>query len=271
MLRKSTWLKLVVFMLVVALVAVSVPDPTAAAPAPETHTLDQQAGWKATIKVAKLNVRRAPRTSSTILGELTLNQVVPIVGRDRLASWLQVATPFGTGWIASRFVTTNIDVLRLPLTYIPPHIIVIANPYAHLRSGPFYSYPVIGRLAYKTDLDIIGLHSRGLMVQVVLENGTVGWVASDLVKIAGDLTDVPYTDRLVLPLGQIMSYRVRVRAQPSPKGDVLATVGLGEKYTILAVTQSELYYLISGPFGTGWVFADYVRVLGYRSVIPVVK
>jgi uncharacterized protein YgiM (DUF1202 family) len=263
--------KLLVLLIAFVLVAVSAPAHTFAAPTSEAGEVRQQACCTAIIKVAKLNVRRAPRTTSTILGTLALNQRVPVIGRDRLASWLQVVTPVGTGWINSRFVTTDIDVLRLPLTYVPPHVIVIANPYAHIRSGPFFSYPVIARVPFKSDLDIVGLHSRGIMVQVLLENGTVGWVDIDLVTLNGDLFDIPFTDRSVLPLGQIAAYRVRVRAAPSPLGAVITTVKLGEKYTILAMTQSELYYLISGPFGTGWVFSDYVQVLGYRSVIPVVR
>ena len=52
--------------------------------------------------------------------------------------------------------------------------------------------------------------------------------------------------------------------------DIIATVGLGEKYTIQGISANGWYYLISGPFGTGWVFSDYLRVLGYTSVIPVI-
>jgi N-acetylmuramoyl-L-alanine amidase len=262
--------KLLIVLTALFVIAFSLPHQASAAPAPQDGVPHAQLGVRATIKIATLNVRRAPRASATIIGTLKLNQVVPATGRDRLGSWVEVQSPFGKGWINSRYILLTEDLLSLPITYVRPFVIVIANPFAHVRSGPFTSYPIISRVPYNADLDIVGLHSKGTMVQVQLPTGKVGWISTDIVKIGGDLTDIPFTDRTVLPLGQITSYRVRVRAAPRPTGAVITTVRLGQQYTILGVSSNGLYYLISGTFGTGWVFADYVRVLGYSSIIPVV-
>jgi uncharacterized protein YgiM (DUF1202 family) len=253
-----------------ALISLALPLPTQAESTIADTTKLEQAGVSATIKIANLNVRRAPRTTASVIGKLKLDEVVPVVGRDRLGSWIEILSPFGKGWINTQYILLTDDLLKLPITNVAPHIIVIANPYAHVRTGPFRSYPILTRIPYGADLDIVGRHSQDTMVQVLLDDGTVGWVDSELVQIVGDLTYIPFTDRTVLSLGEIISYRVRVRSAPNPNGTVIATVGLGEKYTIQGISANGWYFLISGPFGTGWVFSDYLRVLGYTSVIPVI-
>lgn len=252
------------------LISLTLPLHVQAASLVPTSTHLYQSGVRATIKIAHLNVRRAPRTTASVIGILNINEVVPVIGRDRLGTWIEILSPFGKGWINTQYILLTDDLLKLPITNIAPHIIVIANPFAYVRTGPFASYPVLTRLPYGTDLDIVGRHSQGTMVQILLDDGKVGWVDSELVQIIGDLTDIPFTDRTVLSIGEIISYRVRVRSAPNPNGAVIATVGLGEKYTIQGISANGWYFLISGPFGTGWVFSDYLRVLGYTSVIPVI-
>lgn len=263
---------LLVLILTLAIISdLSAVTPVSAAPFSVENVRWQQSFGTAVIRVAKLNVRRAPRTTAVVIGTLRINDVVNLVGRDRLAEWLQVDTPFGLGWVHYRYISTSVDVLTLPLTTILPHLIVIANPFANVRSGPFRGYPVIAEAPYESDLDIIGRHSNGTMFQVLLGDGRIGWIDAELSQVFGDLTDTPFTDRTVLPLAEIDAYRVRVRTAPNASARIVATVGLNQQFSIIGQTATGTYYLIKGSFGTGYILANYVRVIGYKSAIPVVR
>jgi len=58
-----------------------------------------QATLIATVNVAKLNVRRAPRITSSIIGTYGKGEEILLIGRTQGSTWLQVSTDFGIGWI----------------------------------------------------------------------------------------------------------------------------------------------------------------------------
>src|SRR5215813_3248459 len=97
----------IVALLVGLLVVAIVPASQVQANPPQNKPAGT--GVVATVKVAHLNVRRAPRITASILGVLNLNDVVPVSGRNSRFTWLQVSTPFGTGWIAALLISTNED------------------------------------------------------------------------------------------------------------------------------------------------------------------
>jgi len=64
------------------------------------------------------------------------------------------------------------------------------------RIGPGSNYPVAGTLSSGEQLDIVGISEDGAWYQVVLPDGTRGWIAASnsLVQAAGDLVSVPVVD-----------------------------------------------------------------------------
>src|SRR5215470_10172047 len=75
--------------------------PAAAMPAaPESApALAQSGGMIATVWVTLLNVRRAPRITSSTKGRLVKNEKVLLIGRVASGTWVEAQTRFGVGWI----------------------------------------------------------------------------------------------------------------------------------------------------------------------------
>jgi len=228
-------------------------------------------GIFATVKVAHLNVRRAPRITASILGVLNLNDVVPVLGRNSRFTWLQVSTPFGTGWIAALLISTNEDITGLPVTEssISPFVTIEAIEGANIRLGPFRSYPVLDVAPFGAELDIIGLHSKGTWLQVVTGDGTIGWVDVSQVLVTGNLRGLPVTDLSVRPLAIVVPYRLRIHSLPDTDSPEVGVARQGELYTIIGMDIKELFWKVVGPRGTGWVVAGFTTPIGYLSEVPV--
>jgi uncharacterized protein YraI len=248
-----------------------IPSTTQAAstqPNLEKGLAQGNSGIIATVKVERLYVRRIPRLTGSVLGILTRNVQVPLTGRTRIGDWLEAQTSFGVGWIDARYVRTNITILALPVTEgsISPFATVVANVPVFVRSGPFPEYPVVTTVYTGAELDVIGLHSQNTYVQVSTVNG-IGWIPVKTIKTFGLLRGLPVTDHMVLPLAKINGFRVHVRASPGADAPVVATVRLGQSYTIIARNISQTWFQIQGRFGTGWVQASLVVVVGYLDAL----
>lgn len=252
-------------------VSLALPPAAQASPiAPNAkQVLHDENIFIATVSVDKLNVRRIPSTKGSVRGILVRGDEVELVGRDKAAAWVEAETDFGKGWIDARYIKVNLDIRGLPITegFIAPYAVVIAEPRAFVHLGPFEEYPVIAKIAVGTEIDVIGLHTLNTYVQVMLPDETIGWISIKLVQVYGDVNDLPTTDKTVLPMARINTFRLRVRALPSTNADTLAVVRLDEFYTIVEQTPSELWYRIEGDFGTGWIEAAFVRVVGVKDAL----
>jgi uncharacterized protein YgiM (DUF1202 family) len=246
---------LVFFVAILALISGHFAAPAAA---------QGESGIQAEVRIDRLNVRRVPRAAGSILGVLVEGDVVPLVGRNELATWLEAVTPFGTGWIDARYVRTNSSIVALPVTtdFIPPFATVTTSAPIIIRSGPLDAYPVVQRVRFGTEMDVIGLHSQNTHVQVIAPNGQVGWASLRVVVVTGDLSALRFTDLEVLPLARVNTFRLRVRAAPDLAAEVIGTARLGQLYTITALDETQLWGQISGKFGTGWVLLGLTEVIG---------
>lgn len=63
-----------------------------------------------------LYVRSGPGPEFEPFSFLTDGQSVPMIGRDRLAIWIEIVLPDGTkGWVSSRYMVSNVPVIDLPV------------------------------------------------------------------------------------------------------------------------------------------------------------
>lgn len=69
----------------------------------------------------------------------------------------------------------------------------------NVRSGPGTAYPVIDEMAAGASAEIIGRNADGSWWQVVLANGTQGWVKASLVSASGPLDGVEIAQAPALP------------------------------------------------------------------------
>ena len=116
---------------------VDLPDEGAETPAPATGTS------VAIVRVDVANVRSGPGTAYPAVGQLQLNQVCPIVGRNSDNSWwkLECANAL-EGWVSDTVVRTVADPDRLPVLVVapPPVIAQPSQPAAQVYNGWKASY-----------------------------------------------------------------------------------------------------------------------------------
>lgn len=243
------------------------------APAPSYATAPEQAasltaqgetGIVAVVKAERLNVRRAPRAKGASLGLLTRESSVPLIGRNRLATWLEAVTPFGIGWIDARWVSTNASILNLPITddQVLPFATVTTSALVYVRRGPAVEYAIVDRLRIGDEVAVIGLHSKNTHVQIVTPRGREGWVVLEAVRVEGNLSELPFSDLTTTPLAKINTFRLRVRQLPRETSPVLGTARQGVAYDIVGVSPDGLWLEITGNFGRGWVLRGFVIVIG---------
>lgn len=91
------------------------PSPT---PAPPTQPPEPSRPL-VTAGEANVNIRSGPGENYAIVDILAARQSLEIVGRNADASWWQVPTPNGLGWLSAS-VTTASNVEAVPLVEVPP-------------------------------------------------------------------------------------------------------------------------------------------------------
>ncbi|PJF35021.1 MAG: hypothetical protein CUN49_12685 [Candidatus Thermofonsia Clade 1 bacterium] len=242
------------------------PMPSYAISAEHQAALAAQSetGIVAIIRAERLNVRRAPRAKGGSLGLLRRDSVVPLIGRNRIGTWLEAITPFGIGWIDARWVSTNADISNLPIKddQILPFATVATSALVYVRRGPAVEYAIVDRLRFGDEVDVVGLHSQNTHVEIITPRGRRGWVVTEAVRVEGDLSALPFSDLTVTPLAKINTFRLRVRQLPDPNAPVIGRANLGVSYDIIGVSPDGAWLEITGNFGRGWVLRRFVIVIG---------
>jgi len=138
-----------------------------------------------------IQVRSGPSTDFPIIGVLRTGAVVDIVGQDPKTKWIEVATPFGNGWIQTQFVTLTGDIFAAPNTdqFAYP-VVKNVNYRVNIRSGPATDRSVVGVLPYLQYARIIGVNANGRWWKITGDSGT-GWVSASFVQAIGNLGGVP--------------------------------------------------------------------------------
>jgi uncharacterized protein YgiM (DUF1202 family) len=240
----------------------------AEAPVPQAPSLQENVAVTATVNFDRLRLRRGPSFDTSILGALPLGTVLDILGKSPAGYWIKVSSPIGVGWVARPFITMTASLNMLPLAFVDtPFVHVTAAPSANGRQGPSTDYPVHKQLPTGTEGDAVGKSGHPVWYKVTFLDGTTVWVRQDTVEFLGQLDQIPTTT--AAPLASINTYRLNVRTGPSLDDSIIGQVGLGQLFTIIGVTQNGQWYHIQGKFGTGWVSASFVRVIGsLASVAP---
>ena len=258
--------------IIVALVSLLIPMVVQAShvnpPAPQS--VQQGASLTATVTVAKLNVRRAPRVTSSRIGRLYLGNRVTLVGRTADNNWVQILYGARYGWLAYAYVLIEgeNDVRDLPIAQvIPPFLTVTALPSVNVRMGPSELYPIVTNLPAHLEVDVIAYQRRPLWFQVAMPaEGPIGWVRGDTVTVTGPTTVLPQASGQ--PMAQVISYRVHLRSEPSLAAAVIGTVRLDDLYPVIGLDARRNWWLISTDFGDGWVLSAFVKVFGDISDLP---
>jgi len=73
------------------------------------------------VNVELLNLRAGPATTFTKLESLKQDTIVVITGRSQDSLWLKVTVPIvdKEGWVATQYITTNVEISTLPMAATP--------------------------------------------------------------------------------------------------------------------------------------------------------
>lgn len=159
-----------------------------------------------------VNVRSGPSTLYPVIGRLSVDTVVTVIGRNEEDNnWLQIEFEGQEGWVAFFTVVVEGDLSTLPIVQaVPPSLgittsaIVISAPSqaevegaivtsfrrVNVRSGPGTDFEPLGTLRPGETAAITGRTEDNEWLQIDF-NGQEGWVAFFVVSVTGSLENVP--------------------------------------------------------------------------------
>ena len=140
-----------------------------------------------------VNVRSGPGTVYAVIGGVTAELAVPLIGRSADERWLQVQWNQRVGWVSAEYARTIEAPPAEGGAARPALAIVPSGDAVNVRTGPGTSYPVIITLGERSLAPIVGRSADGAWWQVRLDNRT-GWLASHLVQMAGGVAGVPVAE-----------------------------------------------------------------------------
>lgn len=158
-------------------------------PSTATPTITQITG----VTTTQLNVRTEPSTTGEVLGVISANSTVQIVGRDIGGNWWQIIYADGTGWITAQYVETG-DSSGVPViggAETSGNTAIVIQQ-INIRSGPDTSFTSIGILNANDIVTLTGKNSSGTWLQIKFASDPSGegWISSGFVK-ADDVTSLP--------------------------------------------------------------------------------
>ncbi len=264
-------MKRIVTVLLVALISVlSTPGVQAAPTPPPPQVAPHFDGLPGVVLFASVNIRRAPRVTSSIVGRLALGEQITVLGRTLASVWVLVRSSSGvTGWVARQYIRFDGVVRDLPVSDVyPPFLTVVGVPSVNVRIGPGELYPIITRLPFGVEADVLATFRRTSWYEIAMpDNGPIGWVRSDNVLVDSlpeSLPDLPREPVLAF----VTSYRVKVRSDAKLTAPVIGVIRLAQAYEVVGTDARGNWWLIQGPFGTGWVLGAYVKVYGDWGNLP---
>lgn len=194
---------------------------------------------------------------------MAVNQIIPLqqgvimntgvvhrANTVRIFSLMLLVTVF----IGIFFGTTDVQGQAAPTT--PPEVNVEAILFANVRSGPAIEYDIIGRIEQGTTYRMVGRNSRTPWFLIALPD-TLAWVYQDLVKVYGDVRNVPYNAAVIDALpnrGSTPRPNSPQTAQPTQfvgKIPPSVTPGLGSTVTPLVPLVAGAFVTMTLPASTG--------------------
>lgn len=173
-------------------------------------------------------------------------------------------------------------------------ILVVNTGALNVRSGPGPQYSVLTTVRGGAELPVLGTNGDGSWYLVTSPIGA-GWVDVDFTLPRGDFRFVPAISidailtagatpqslQLVqdIPIPQpdlggsqvvVNTGNLNIRTGPGSQFTVVTRVPGGTILTPLGVTPDNVWYLVEGTFGRGWVASQFTVFRGSFDNIPVI-
>ena len=235
-----------------------------------------------------LRVRSGASTSSSILGYLTNNTEVTIVGSE--GEWYKIKYNNGYGYVSKEYITTNVDSTNNTENNNTGSNNTESNNTGNsnssetqgkvynvstnlrVRSGASTSSSILGYLTNNAKVTIVG--SEGEWYKIKYNNG-YGYVSKEYITTNVDSTNNTENNNTgnnntgnsdsaeaMNSVGVVtnVSSNLRVRKQPSSSAVVLGYLLNNENVNITGKEGS--WYKINFKGSVGYVSADYIKISG---------
>jgi uncharacterized protein YgiM (DUF1202 family) len=263
---------------------------------------------RARLNVPSVNLRSAPTEDSATLAVLFADDTLDyaIVGKAtdrRGVVWIAIVVPnAGTGWIEEAKTRTALSALyRTVMVVIATPGVVTTSPGGDRGDLPF--------LNPGDEVFLLNISADGNFVQIEYPDGKVGWMpfnsvrqrtgtpTDDLVNQTGfvpqsSTTTAASTDLgqggggtttvtgvsipvqqagLQLPIAIVNTPFLNVRSGPGAQYVPVATLPGGTELSVIGIAPDEVWWLVQGAFGQGWVNEEFVLFRGNLSNVPLVR
>lgn len=177
-------------------------------------------------------------------------------------------------------------------------VLIVNTGNLNVRSGPGPQYTIVAVAPGGTRLPVLGTNGDNSWYLVATSAGA-GWVDVSFTLARGDFSYVPLitveeiqaaqvfaptslelpgAQALPIPVPQLGGSRLivntgnlNVRSGPGPQYTVVAVVPGGVTLTPLGVTSDNLWFLVEGTFGRGWVYSEYTIFRGNYGSVPIIE
>jgi uncharacterized protein YgiM (DUF1202 family) len=151
----------------------------------------------ATVSTGAANVRSGPGIGYGIVTVANQGQVVTLLARNNLNSWVKVRLANSTeGWINTSLLTTSVNISSLPIQFEQTLSAsgLVNTAALNVRTGPGTSYGVTAVVYKDQGVALLGRNADSSWVKVRLNNGTVGWINAAFVQTATTINSLPITN-----------------------------------------------------------------------------
>ncbi len=253
---------------------------------------------RVSLTVDAANVLTQPAEGSPTIGTIfrddtKLYRVVGATTDRNGLQWFQIEVPdMGVGWIDAGKVVfrASEDDGRTVVTVIVDVVAMVDAPNGN-NNGllPILSY---GQEAYLIDVS----QDANFFKIELFGGGPQGWVPVSTVQIReplvseedqvnssaggggaavpgqpGVVQPAPAQPGLAAPRIVVNTAFLNVRSGPGAQYSVVATVPGGTELPVLGVASDNVWFLVSGTFGVGWMNIEFGLFRGDISVVPVIR
>ena len=229
---------------------------------------------RARITARFLNMRNDSGVHGDIVKLVTMNQVLPVVGRNSLGTWLELAFGDLHAWVNASYVEAE-NLGRVPVTDGSPAPVAgvmatVTTGTLNVRTLPRLGsrrllkiheaerYPVLGR----------SLDEEWLWLNV---EGVNGWAHSNWLDVQPGLETVPVlNDDAVLSDATVTADYLNVREEPSLAGRILQIIGQGEVFAVIGRNADATWVQLNANGIPGWVSSAWVNVLPDLEAVPII-
>lgn len=188
----------------------------------------------------------------------------------------------------------TIGIARAQQSNFVAPVLIVNTGNLNVRTGPGVNYPVLLVATGGTQFPVLGV-ARDLVWYQINTDAGVGWVNVEFMVARGDFTNVPFADAPALvntttntttvvnpvvnaPRLSIDSNRVivntgnlNVRSGPGAAYGIIAKIAGGVEMAIVGRAPDDVWFLVEGYFGLGWVNSQYVIFRGNYETVPIIE